>query len=360
MSNNITTVKYSLNNRNVYTHSIPEPRSDTYGRDGWYYSNYKNTGSIIDQKCNICIYDRDDTRATENEDSGNFLYFPEIRSLYFEFTSLNTSTTNASTQTIMDYYPYIVIGTVPAGNATDLPTLPNGETYRSLIYLKISPTEFTVSPAPPVNVNDLTYLYKGGKNVIYYNEKALDKSETYQIPFKYQSIDRATGNTDNIAEEQIKKIWIETKGFSERNTTGFILHEAGLSSRNFINDFDRIFTFSNILTNLITNNEELVLHNSSLSGLTPFQIQTYGYKNCIVLIGATATAAQAQINVFLSYSTDNVNYYTDSENILCQEFGTAGYYTGVKRLDNVGFQHIKAYCTDSTVTNVKVVYSLYD
>ena len=360
MSNNITTVKYTLNNQDVYLHSIPPPRSDTYGRDGWFYSNYRNTGTIADQKCHICIYDVNDTRATEAADNGNFLFFPEIRSLYFEFTSLNTNITNLSTETIMDYYPYVVIGTNPQGDGKDLPTLPNGETYRSLIYLKISPTAFTVPPATPINDNDLTYLYRGGKNVIYYNQPALDKEDTYQVRFKNQFFERATTNTDDINNEQITKIWIETKGFPEEQTTSFILHEAGLSSINFNNNFDRIFTFSNILTNLITNNEELVLHNASLTGLTPIQITTYGYKNCIILIGITATTGAPQKNAFLSYSTDMINYYTDSDNIVCQEFGSAGYYTGVKRLDNVGFQHIKIYVDDPHVTNVKVVYSLYD
>ncbi len=356
MSNNITKVNYFLNNREIYLYSNPAPRSDTYGRDGWYYSNYKNTGTISDQQCNICFYNVNDTRATNVTDEGNFLYLPNINSLYFEFTSMNTNITNLTTETIMDYYPYVVIGTVPEGNASDLPTLPNGEDYRSLIYLKISPTD----PADITNDNDLTYLYKNGRNVIYYKGKALDKNDTYQIPFKNIFYDRGTGNNDDINREQIKKIWIETKGFPISLTTDFILHEAGLESQNFTNNFNRIFTFSNIITNSITNNEELVLHNGPLTGLTSFQIQPYGYKHLIILVGVTATTGSPQKNIYLSYSTDNISYYTDSDNIICQEFGSAGYYTGVKRLQNVGFQHIKVYADDPHITNVKVVFSMYN
>ena len=359
MSNNITKVNYYLNNQEPYILSNPQPRSDTYGRDGWFYSNYKDTGTIADQQCNICFYSMLDTRATDIFDSNNFLFLPNIKSLYFEFTSMNTNTTNLSTETIMDYYPYIVIGTKPAGTASDLPTLPNGETYRSLIYLKISPTEIPTPPAI-IDENDLSYLYKNGRNVIFYKQKALDKSQTYQVPFNNPSTVRGTGNFDNINEEQISKIWIETKGFPVSQTTGFILHEAGIESQNFTNNFNRIFTFSNIKTNLVTNNEELVIHNGALTGLTPFQITTYGYKHCIIMIDATATAGQTQVNVFLSYSPDNITYYTDSDNIVCQEFGTAGTYTGVKRLQNVGFQHIKVYCDDSTVSAVKVAYSNFN
>jgi len=360
MSNNITKVNYFLNYQEPYLLCNPFPRSDTYGRDGWFYSNSEDTGTISDQQCNICFYDINDTRATSVNDSSNFLYLPNIKSLYFEFTSMNTNITNLSTETIMDYYPYVVIGTVPAGNASDLPTLPNGETYRSLIYLKISPTEFTVPPADPVDVNDLTYFYRNGRNVVYYEEEALDKDDTFQVRFKNVFTDRNQTNYDNINTEQIKKIWIETKGFPISQTTGFLLHEAGLASQNFKNNFNRIFTFSNIITNKVTNDEELVIHDGALTGLTPFQITTYGYKNCIIFANVTATAGASQKNIFLSFSPDNISYYTDSQNIICQEFGSAGTYTGVIRLENVGFQHIKLYNDDPQVTNVKISYSNYN
>ncbi|VVU95717.1 hypothetical protein CPAV1605_1472 [seawater metagenome] len=354
MSNNITKVNFFLNNREQYLYSNPDPRSDTYGRDGWYYSNYKDTGTIADQQCNICFYNVDDTRATNIEDKNNFLFLSDINSLYFEFTSMNTNQTNLSTETVMDYYPYIVIGTIPNGSASDLPTLPNGETYRSLIYLKISPTD----PADITDDDELTYLYKNGRNVIFYREKAHDKNDTYQVPFKNVFFERGTGNRDNINSEQIKKIWIETKGFPVSTTTDFILHEAGIKSQNFPNNFNRIFTFSNIITNSLTNNEELVLHNGALTGLTPFQIQPYGYKNVLILIEITATSGQPQKNAFLSYSTDNISYYTDSDNITCQEFGSAGIYTGIRRIENVCCQHIKVYADDPQITNVKVAFSM--
>ena len=351
MSNNITKVNYFLNNREQYLLSNPDPRSDTYGRDGWYYSNYKDTGTIADQQCNICFYNIDDTRATETEDSSNFLFLPNINSLYFEFTSMNTNQTNLSTETIMDYYPYIVIGTIPDGSSSDLST-----DFRSKIYLKISPTD----PVDITDDNDLTYLYKNGRNVIFYREKAHDKNNTYQVPFKNVFFDRGIGNNDNINTEQIKKIWIETKGFPISTTTDFILHEAGLKSQNFTNNFNRIFTFSNIITNSLTNNEELVLHNGPLVGLTQFQIQPYGYKNVIILIELTATSGQPQKDVFLSYSTDNITYYTDSDNIICQEFGSAGTYTGIRRIENPCCQHIKVYANDPHITNVKVAFSMSD
>ena len=75
-----------------------------------------------------------------------------------------------------------------------------------------------------------------------------------------------------------------------------------------------------------------------------------------ILVNVTATAAQPQINIFLSYSTDGINYYTDSKNIICQEFGTAG----TERIKNVGFQFIKFYCDDATTSNVKIAYSVFD
>lgn len=63
---------------------------------------------------------------------------------------------------------------------------------------------------------------------------------------------------------------------------------------------------------------------------------------------------------FLSYSSDDISYYTDSRNIICQEFGSTGTYTGVVRLQNVGFQFIKGYANDAHITNVKIAYSVYN
>jgi len=351
MSNNKTEVTYYLNNRTIYADSDPPPRSDTYGRNGWFYTNYKQTGTISDQQCNINIYNIDDTRATDAFDSNNFLFLSNIRSLYFEFTSLNTNTTNLSTETVMDYYPYLVIGTKTKSDGADL-----SADFRSKIYLKISPTDNT----GVTDKNELTYLYRNGKNVIYFREKPLDKEQTYQTIFKNEFSERDPSNNDNIELEQISKIWIETKGFPTAFTTGFILHEAGLASKNFTNNFYRVFKFENILTNLITNNEELVLHNANLSGLTANKISTYGYKNCVILADVTATTGSPQKDIFLSYSMDDVSYYTDSKNIICQEFGTTGTYTGVITLENVGFQYIKIYADDAHITNVKIAYSVYN
>ena len=342
----LTEIDYYLNNARYYEDSVPPPRSDTYGREGWFYMNYLNSGV---QQCNFNIYNYQDAIADDVENSDNFLYLNKIENIYFEITNISTPPSNLSDETMMNYYPYIVIGTVPKNDGNDI-----NANYRSLIFYKISSTSSTAAS------KDLMYLYRNGRNIAYSNTAPVGKENIFSSSFKEYFVDRKTTNTDDLNTEQINEIWIESENVATSQSISFIVHEAGISSTNMLFNFNRVIKYKNILTNSITNQEELILYNAALSGLSPVAIETYGYKNCIILVNVTATAAQPQINIFLSYSTDGINYYTDSKNIICQEFGTAGTYTGVARIKNVGFQFIKFYCDDTTTSNVKIAYSVFD
>jgi len=343
----LTEIEYYLNNANYYSLSTPPPRSDTYGRDGWFYMNYLNDGSR--QQCNFNIYNNLDAIADDVQNSANFLYLNKIQNLYFEITNISTPPSNLSDETMMDYYPYIVIGTKTKNDGNNI-----SNDFRSLIYYKISSTLATATPA------QLMYLYRNGRNLTYSRSVPVGKNNIFSNDFKEYFTDRKNTNLDDINTEQIINIWIESKNVATPQSISFIVHEAGISSTNMLFNFNRVIKYKNILTNLTTNKEQLILYNGSLSGLTPFPINTYSYKNCVIYCNVSATTGSTQKNVFLSYSPDSVNYYTDSKNIICQEFGTAGEYTGVVRLQNVGFQFIKIFVDDAHITNVKIAYSLYN
>lgn len=342
----LTEIEYYLNNERYYNECIPKPRSDTYGRDGWFYMNYLNSGV---QQCNFNIYNFQDSVADDSANSENFLYLNKIENIYFEITNTSTPPSNLSSETVMDYYPYIVIGTVPKSDGYDI-----NLSYRSLIYYKISSTSATAT------ADKLMYLYRNGRNIAYSHVAPIGKENIFSSNFKEFFTDRNIHNPDDLNTEQINNIWIESNNVTTPQSISFIVHEAGISSTNMLFNFNRVIKFKNILTNSITNREELILYNGALSGLSPFPIDTYGRTSCVILIEATAATGPSSKNAFLSYSLDNINYYTDSRNIILQEFGTATKYTGVQRLQNVGFQFIKIYIDDATITNVKIAYSVFD
>lgn len=342
----LTEIDYYLNNARYYEASVPPPRSDTYGRDGWFYMNYLNSGI---QQCNFNIYNFQDSVADDSDNSENFLYLNKIENIYFEITNTSTPPSNLSSETVMDYYPYIVIGTVPKSDGKDI-----NLSYRSLIYYKISST----SPTAPAD--KLMYLYRNGRNMAYSHVAPIAKENIFSSNFKEFFTDRKLTNTDDLNTEQISNIWIESKNVTTPQSISFIVHEAGISSTNMLFNFNRVIKFKNVLTNSITNKEELILYNGTISGLSPFPIDTYGRTSCVILLEATAATGAVSKNAFLSYSLDNINYYTDSRNIILQEFGTATKYTGVQRLQNVGFQFIKIYIDDATITNIKIAYSVFD
>ena len=348
---NITNVEYNLNNENVYTLSNPKPRSDTYNRDGWFYMNHKIT-NVSDQQCNIKIYDMDDTQAADNlntYDVSNFLFLQNIGSLYFDVTIMSTSANIISTETVMNYYPYIVIGTKPDG-VNDLDT-----NFKSKMYIRYSPTN-----TDDVNdITELTYLYKGSRNIGYYLSPPSEDKSHFLTPFKYTSIERNPSSITNFNSEQIKKIWIETSPVSTPSSISFLLHKAGISSKGYVNNYNRIFTFSNVNQNNITNQEELILYNQPLNGYTT-PINLYGRNSVVIYANVTATAGNPSKNLFIAYSPDNITYYLDSTTVIVQEYDIAGTYTGCLQLNDVGYQFIKLYTTDVQITNVKIAYSTYN
>ena len=352
-NNDIQTVEYYLNNEDVYLHSKPYPRSDSYGRDGWFY---RNTSPIsgqtqVDRVCNINIYNEDSAKSGGLEDLTNYFRVNNIGSLSLKLIINGTETTNDSTETVQSYYPFITIGTIPTGT-NDL-----NLTYHALIHIKISPTAI----ADINDTNELIYFYKDANGLVYYRDKPNDLDGIFNDNFKTITIEQHASNDSTIKDEIIKDIFITSPPRTGASSVSFLLQEAEIKTTNMSSkNFTRKIKFKNIITNLVTNKSELILHNGSLSGLTGFPINTYGYKNVVIYCNVTATAGASQINVFLSYSSDDISYYTDSRNILCQEFGSPGTYTGVVRLKDVGFQFIKGYCTDSTVTNIKIAYSKFN
>ena len=79
-NNDIQIVEYYLNNFDVYTQSKPYPRSDTYGRDGWFYMNTEPiTGDTqADQVCNINIYNELSAKVQDEQDISNYLQVENI------------------------------------------------------------------------------------------------------------------------------------------------------------------------------------------------------------------------------------------------------------------------------------------
>ena len=349
---NITNVEYNLNYETVYLLSNPRPRSDTYNREGWFYMNH-NTTNVSEQQCNINIYDMDKTQAQDNlntYDASNFLFLQNIGSLYFDVTILSTSANIISTETVMNYYPYIVIGTKPDGiNDLDV-------NFKSKMYIRYSPTN-----TDDVNdITELTYLYKGSRNIGYYLSPPPDEKSHFLTPFKYTSIEKNPASITNFNSEQIKQIWIETSPVSTPNSVSFILHKAGISSKGYINNYNRIFTFTNVKQNNITNKHELILHNQSLNGYTQAPINLYGRKSVVIYVNITATAGNPSKNLFLAYSPDDTNYYLDSTTVIVQEYNIPGTYTGCLQLNDVGYEFIKFYTIDTQISNVKIAYSTYD
>ena len=359
-NNDIQTVEYYLNNQDVYLNSKPYPRSDTYGRNGWWY---ENTAPISGQTqaeriCNINIYNEESAKSVGNDDLTNYLRVNNIGSLSLKLIINGTESTNLSTETIQSYYPFITIGISPTGT-NDLAN-PDGSTppnYHALIHLKISPSAI----ADVNDSNELVYFYKDANGLVYYNDKPNDLNGIFNDNFKTITVEENPLNTSKINEGIIKDIFITSPPRTDPITVAFLLQEAELKTTNMASkNFTRKIQFKNIITNLGTNKNELIIHNGALSGLTVFSIDTYGYKNVVIYCNLTATTGSPQKNIFFSFSSDNISYYTDSRNILCQEFGSPGVYTGVARLKDVGFQYIKFYNDDTQITNVKIAYSRFN
>ncbi len=359
-NNDTQIIEYYLNNQDIYLNSKPYPRSDTYGRDGWFYMNTQPIAgqTQADRICNVNIYNEESAKSVDDNDLSNSLQLNNIKSLSLKLIINGNESTNDSTETIQSYYPFITIGLSPTGvndlaNA-DGSTPPN---YHALIHLKVSPT----LTADVNSTKDLVYFYKDANGLMYYKNKPEDNNNIFNENFKNIVIEENPSNNSDLNIGIVKDIFITSPSEAEVFSVSFLLQEAELQTTNMTSkNFNRKIKFKNIVSNIITNKSELVIHDGALNGLTPLEINTYGYKNCVIYCNVTATTGASQINVFLSYSSDDISYYTDSRNIICQEFGSAGTYTGVVRLQNVGFQFIKGYCTDSTVTNVKMAYSVYN
>lgn len=352
-NNDIQTVEYYLNNQDVYLDSKPYPRSDTYGRDGWFYMNTAPiSGQTQEERiCNINIYNEESAKSVGDDDLTNYLRVKNIGSLSLKLIINGTESTNLSTETIQSYYPFITIGTIPTGT-NDL-----NLNYHALIHLKISPSTI----ADVNDSNELVYFYKDANGLVYYKDKPNDLNGIFNDNFKTITIEENPLNTSTINDEIIKDIFITSPARIEPISVAFLLQEAELKTTNMASkNFTRKIQFKNIITNLGTNKNELVIHNGALSGLTVFPIDTYGYKNVVIYCNLTATTGSPQKNIFFSFSSDDISYYTDSRNIICQEFGTPGVYTGVARLKDVGFQYIKFYNDDPHITNVKIAYSRFN
>lgn len=352
-NNDIQTVEYYLNNQDVYLDSKPYPRSDTYGRDGWFYQNTAPiSGQTQEERiCNINIYNEESAKSVDDEDLTNYLRVKNIGSLSLKLIINGTESTNLSTETIQSYYPFITIGTIPTGT-NDL-----NLNYHALIHLKISPSVI----AEVNDNNELVYFYKDANGLVYYKDKPNDLNGIFNDNFKTIIVEENPLNTSTINDEIIKDIFITSPARTEPISVAFLLQEAELKTTNMASkNFTRKIQFKNIITNLGTNKNELVIHDGPLSGLTVFSIDTYGYKNVVIYCNLTAATGSPQKNIFFSFSSDNINYYTDSRNILCQEFGSPGVYTGVARLKDVGFQYIKFYNDDPHITNVKIAYSRFN
>lgn len=356
-NNDIQIAELYLNNQSSYIKSKPYPRSDTYGRDGWFYQNTLPIPGQTqpDRKCNINIYNELSAKVQDDQDISNFLQVGNIDSLSLKLIINGAETINNSTDTIQSYYPYITIGTVyqPSKDNYNLD-------YHSVIQLFISPTKNNT-----VNDSDeLVYFYKNANAVVYHKNKPIDLNGMFNDNFKSVII---LGPTipDNppldINNETIKDIFITTPDDKAALTVAFLLQEAELVTKNMTSkNFTRKIKFKNIITSSITNTEELVLFNSALSGLSPLSINTYGRRHLVIYCNLTSSSGGTSKNVFLSYSSDNITYYTDSRNIICQEFDTPGTYTGTTRFRDIGFQYVKIYVDEPSVTNVKIAYSTYN
>ena len=66
-NNDTQIVEYYLNNEDVYLNSKPYPRSDSYGRDGWFYMNTQAISgqTQADRICNVNIYNEESTSGAE-------------------------------------------------------------------------------------------------------------------------------------------------------------------------------------------------------------------------------------------------------------------------------------------------------
>lgn len=352
-SDDIQIVEYYLNNSDLYPLSKPAPRCDTYGRDGWYYMNNPPIApdTMADMICNINIYNENSAKSYDNQDISNFLQVNNIESLSMKLIINGLETTNDSSETIQSYYPYITIGTVPTG-VNDLTV-----DYHSKINLYISPNG--TSPVP--SAQSLIYFYKDANGICYYKNKSRDTNGIFNNSFKNVEILQDINNTTDINIEVIKDIWINSPSKLDAYSVSFLLQEVELKTINMLSqNFTRKILFKKNVADSPTNKNELVLHDGPLFGLTAINITTLGFRHCIIMVNITATSGSPSKDVFLSYSSDNLNYYTDSKNIICQEFGIAGHYTGVVRLDNVGFQFIKVFANDPQITNVKIAYSVFN
>ena len=352
-NNDTQIVEYYLNKEDIYLNSKPYPRSDSYGREGWFYMNTQPISGQIqtDRICNINIYNEESAKSVDDNDLSNSLQLHNIKSLSLKLIINGNESTNDSSETIQSYYPFITIGLSPTGT-NDL-----NSNYHALIHLKVSPT----ATANVTSNKDLIYFYKDANGLMYYRNKPEDDDNIFNDNFKNIVVEEDPSNSTDLNIGIVKDIFITSPPSDEALTVSFILQEAELQTTNRTSkNFNRKIKFKNIVSNLITNKSELVLHDGALTGLTPIEINTYGYKNCVIYCNVTATTGSPQKDVFLSYSSDDISYYTDSQNIVCQEFGSAGTYTGVIRLQNVGFQFIKGYANDAHISNVKIAYSLYN
>lgn len=352
-NNDTQIVEYYLNKEDIYLNSKPYPRSDSYGREGWFYMNTQPISGQIqtDRICNINIYNEESAKSVDDNDLSNSLQLHNIKSLSLKLIINGNESTNDSSETIQSYYPFITIGLSPTGT-NDL-----NSNYHALIHLKVSPT----ATANVTSNKDLIYFYKDANGLMYYRNKPEDDDNIFNDNFKNIVVEEDPSNSTDLNIGIVKDIFITSPPSDEALTVSFILQEAELQTTNMTSkNFNRKIKFKNIVSNLITNKSELVLHDGALTGLTPIEINTYGYKNCVIYCNVTATTGSPQKDVFLSYSSDDISYYTDSQNIVCQEFGSAGTYTGTIRLQNVGFQFIKGYANDAHISNVKIAYSLYN
>ena len=410
-------IEYYLHNEAVWHGCVPPPRSDTYGRDGWFYENYLEDDKekpVKNQRCIFNIYDRKDIQNL----APLGLNPHKIDNVYFEFTNLYTSV-DGGVGTTDGNFPHIVIENIFKDRYYFSIPLFWQEKYckngRFIAYTnKIPHGKENIAS---VNLECL-YTDTGAENA---GSFATNVKYTITLPGTTEftligsndnvagTVFRATGpgsgtgqakalsapdplSADGVFETPINKIWIGSFSF-DSNIKGmesvdythltagkvqFIVHDAGIGQLDFDDQFSlpeaylKVIKFKNIISNLITNRQELILYNESFDGGFGYNkerlslpIQTYGRKSCVILISCTPRPATdmsgvTSIHVFLSYSLDDITYYTDSLPIILQKFETVE-YTGVKRLHNAGFQFIKIYIRESmTFDNVKIAYSVFD
>jgi len=174
-NNDTQIVEYYLNKEDIYLNSKPYPRSDTYGRDGWFYMNTQPIAgqTQADRICNVNIYNEESAKSVDDNDLSNSLQLNNIKSLSLKLIINGNESTNDSSETIQSYYPFITIGLSPTG-VNDL-----NSNYHALIHLKVSPT----LTADVTSTKELIYFYKDANGLMYYKNKPEDNDNIFKFYF---------------------------------------------------------------------------------------------------------------------------------------------------------------------------------